>query len=421
VERVSHRARLDAVGTPWSELVRRIQSRRRNDFSWNDLRNLKASYDAGDDVARVGWEAYSMFRGDNMIYGSSLFPSLPEMAAEVVEIGLDLLHAPQGAVGTITTGGTESIILAVKTMRGWSQRNHPVVGIPEIVLPVTGHAAFNKAADLMGLRVVRVPVKNCRGDVDALDSAVTDNTVMIVGSAPAYPMGCVDPITSLSQLAIERKLWLHVDACIGGFLLPFANDVGNCVPAFDFYVPGVMSMSADLHKYGYSARGASLLLLRSSDLAEFQMFHFGEWPSGSFNTMTIAGSRPGGAVASAWAVMKYLGREGYSSRVEKILSARQEFTAALKQVAGVRLLGEPEAGILGIGGEGNIDMIAVREALEARGWRTGVLTDPPGMNLLLNFKHGGVVSEFAEDLHGVVTAVRAGKVKRSGDQAVYGL
>jgi sphinganine-1-phosphate aldolase len=415
------RIRLERVGTPWSDLVREIHERRHQDFVGNDPRNLKASYDAGEDVARIGWEAYSMFRGDNLIHAPSLYPSLPSMATEVVGMALDLLHAPEGAVGTITTGGTESIILAVRTMRNWAKSHHPVRGVPEIVAPSTAHPAFNKAGDLMGLRVVRVPVRDSRGDAEAMAAAMTDNTVMIVGSAPAYPMGCVDPIATLSRLAGERGLWLHVDACIGGFFLPFARQVDGRIPSFDFELPGVMSMSADLHKYGYSARGASLLLLRRSDLADHQLFRFGEWPSGAFNTMTLAGSRPGGAVASAWAVLKYLGQEGYVNRVTQILRAKQDLMAALKPIAGVHVLGDPEASIVGIGGEDDLDMLAVRDGMEARGWRTGVLAEPPGMNLLLNFRHGEVVDEFAKDLGDVVAAVRAGKVKRSGERAVYGV
>jgi glutamate/tyrosine decarboxylase-like PLP-dependent enzyme len=182
-----------------------------------------------------------------------------------------------------------------------------------------------------------------------------------------------------------------------------------------------MSISADLHKYGYSARGASLVLLRRADLADHQRFEFSQWPSGAFNTMTLAGSRPGGAVASAWAVLRYLGQEGYVSRVKRILRAKQDLTAALTRIAGVQVLGDPEASIVGIGGEDDVDMLAVREGMEARGWRTGVLVEPPGMNVLLNFRHGEVVNEFAEDLRAVVAEVRAGTVTSKGKQAVYGV
>ena len=403
------------------ELREEMNRLRADDLSWKDPKNLKASYDAGDDVAEVAWEAYTQFRGDNLLYGNVLYPSLPKMAGEVVDKALELLNAPSGASGSITTGGTESIILAVKCARERARELAPTSGVPEIVVAQTCHAAFNKAADMLGLRIIRVATGvDYLADVEAMAGAVTDNTIMIVGSATSYPMGCLDPIERLAGLAREHGLWLHVDACLGGFFLPFARDLGEPVPAFDFSLDEVMSISVDLHKYGYTSRGASLLLLRDGDLSRFQEFEFSDWPTGRFTTLTIAGSRPGGAVASAWAVMNYLGYDGYLERVVGILEVKRRLLAEVERIDGVRVLGRPLGGIVGIGGAGDLDMAAVRDGMAGRGWQFGPLFDPAGMNLLLNFRHGSIVDRFAGDLEDMVEQARAGKLTPADERAGYG-
>lgn len=228
--------------------------------------------DDGEDVARVAWAAYALFQGDNFLYGNLLYPSLPAMADEVVGMALELLNAPEAASGTITTGGTESIILAVKTARDQARAVRPMSGLPEIVAARTCHPAFNKAAEMLGLRVVRLPTGgDLRADPAAMAAAITPNTIMIVGSAPAYPIGGVDDVAALAALARAHGLWLHVDACVGGFFLPFARDLGEPVPDFDFSVPSVASISVDLHKYGYTSRGASPLLLRDGAVPGFHV------------------------------------------------------------------------------------------------------------------------------------------------------
>ncbi|WP_422368711.1 pyridoxal phosphate-dependent decarboxylase family protein [Pelagibius sp.] len=409
------------TGRSWTALRKDLHRRRTGDLDWNDLRNLKASYNAGEDVADVAWQAYSLFQGDNLLYGNLLYPSLPAMAEEVVGMALELFDAPEGACGTVTSGGTESIILAVKTARDWAQSERPVPGRGEIIVGRTCHAAFNKAAEMLGLHVVRVATDaGFRADPVAVSDAITENTIMIVGSAPAYPIGCLDPIGALAALAREHRLWLHVDACVGGFFLPFARDLGERVPDFDFSLADVTSMSADLHKYGYTSRGASLLLLRDQELSRFQRFSFNDWPSGEFITMTIAGSRPGGAVASAWAVMNYLGHKGYCERVEEILDIRRRLAAMIDALDGIHILGSPVAGIVGLGGDGSFDMAALRDTMAAKGWQFGPLVDPPGINLLLNFRHGAIIDAFAADLAATLEEAKAGTLERSSEPARYG-
>ncbi|QRM32879.1 aspartate aminotransferase family protein [Microvirga sp. VF16] len=408
-------------GLAESELVHRLGELRKNDFVWNDPHNMKAAYYAGDDVFRIARETYAAFHGDNLLYQKLLYPSLAQMSAGVVAMALELLRAPSGAGGTITSGGTESIILAVKAARGWARSERPTKSVPEIVVGYTCHPAFNKAADLMGLKVVRLPpTSSFQVDVETMRKHITENTIMIVGSAPAYPVGCIDPITQLAELAQAYNLWLHVDACVGGFFLPFAREIED-IPAFDFSVKGVRSMSVDLHKYGYTSRGASLVLLSDKQHEQYHRFVVEDWPTGQFGTPTISGSRPGGAVASAWAVMNYMGRAGYRQRTQKIIEARRAIIGAVAQMDEVCLLGEPHAGIVGIGAAKGIDMRAVRQGLMDRGWRFASLAKPVvGINILLNYTHGEHVEAFITDLRNAIDDVKTGNSPKTFTEDYYG-
>ena len=411
------------IGRSWGdirqELIRRRE--RNNDMPWDSLRNMKASYNAGDDVFKVAWDAYTLFNGDNMLYGGTLYPSLLSLADDVINKTLNMLEAPPGASGTMTTGGTESILLSVRAAFRWASERRTFSGHPQIVAPHNVHPAFDKAAGLMGLEVVRIPLKNYRGDVDAIADAINHDTFMIVGSAPAYPLGHVDPVAGFGRLARKHDLWLHVDACLGGFFLPFAAALGNPIPQFNFSVPDVRSMSVDLHKYGYTARGASLILLRNGEHSRYHVFDFHDWPTGSFVTSTLAGSRPAGAVASAWAVMNYLGFEGYCERVEKIIEARKSFVAAAESVSGIKACGLPEGGIVGFHScDDDLDLFAVRDGMTSRGWQTGVVMEPKGFQILLNCRHGEVVGDFASDLDEVARMSRNGELHATNDDLSYG-
>ena len=215
--------------------MKTLQAAHDGDFSWNDPHNLKASYYAGDDVVRVAREAFDLYMSDNAIYGASLYPSLPQLEAEVVEMVMELLNAPVDGAGMVTTGGTESIMLAVKTARDWAKTEKPHIDKPNIVVPDTAHPAFVKAAHLLGMEVVRgSETDHHRADADAMRDRVNPDTVMIIGSAPPYPLGLVDPIEAIAAIALEYGLWMHVDACIGAFMLPFAEDLGESVPLVRF-------------------------------------------------------------------------------------------------------------------------------------------------------------------------------------------
>jgi glutamate/tyrosine decarboxylase-like PLP-dependent enzyme len=310
--------------------------------------------------------------------------------------------------------------MAVKAARDWARIAKPGARSPEIIVPETAHPAFDKAAHLLGLRVVRMRASpDYRADVAAMAQSVGENTVMIVGSAPPYPYGVVDPIEAIADIALEHDLWMHVDGCIGGFLLPFMEELGQPMPRFDFRVGGVRSMSADLHKYGYANRGSSCLLLRERGLEAHQRFTNGDWPAGVYSTLNFAGSRAGGPVASAWAVLNYLGYEGYLERAEAILQARRAFTNAIGGIADLTVLGEPQAGHFAFAAKGDLDMAAVADGMEEKGWHFARLRRPPAMMLLLNFRHGAILAEFMADLAGTIERVRGGSLVARGEEAVY--
>ncbi|MBM3482805.1 MAG: aspartate aminotransferase family protein [Alphaproteobacteria bacterium] len=392
---------------------------RAKDRQWNELKNLRAAYDGGDDVTAVANAAFLAQIGDNMIYSSSAYPSLRQHEQGVIAMVGEMLNAPEGAVGSITTGGTESILMAVKAARDWARATKPRATQPEMIVPRTAHAAFNKAGELLGVKVVRmIESPGYRADIEGMTHAINGNTIMLVGSAPPYPYALVDPLTELSGLALEHELWLHVDACVGGFVLPFVRELGHEVPGFDFLLPGVASMSADLHKYGYSGRGASVLMIRSEVLAKYQGFHFDAWPAGVYYTASVAGSRNGGAVASSYAVMRYLGRSGYRERVAAMLESKRRIGEGLVRIGDLGILGRPEGTHFSIVAS-DVDMYALGDGLNDRGWLFLRGKEPRAIQLQLNARHGAIVDEFLADVREVAGLVQANKIEGRGGGPVY--
>lgn len=405
-------------GMAWSEIKSQLESITDNDFDWRAGRLGLYVFDPGEDVRTVAKEAYGMFMSENGL-GPVAFPSLRRMEDEVVGFGLSLLNGPEGSCGDMTSGGTESILLAVKTCRDfWRAKGES--GRTEIVAPQSAHPAFNKAADYFGLTVTRVPITGeFTADTEKMAAAVGDRTMMVVGSAPCFPFGVIDDIEALSELAADREIWLHVDACVGGYFAPFARMNGANLPPFDFALPGVRSMSADLHKYGYTAKGASTVFYRSEELREHQIFRFGDWPTGEMSTPTVAGTRPGGAIAAAWAIMHYLGREGYCEKAKLVTDTREAYERGLEAIGGFRFWGRQQLGLLAFGSD-EFDIFAVAEGMRDRGWLSANLRDPKGMHLMLSPKHVDAVDDYLSDMADTVAEVRAGRrVAVAGGGARY--
>ncbi len=391
-------------GASWETVQRELESFSKGDADWRSARTAVYVFNAGEDVLRVAKDAYALYQSENAL-GPLAFPSLKRMEDDVVGMALSLLHGPDGACGNMTSGGTESIMMAVKTCRDQARAQGRDTSGAEVLAPVSAHPAFDKAAHYLGLRVVRVPVaRDLRADVPAMAEAVGPRTLMLVGSAPCFPYGVIDPIEALGELAQERGLWLHVDACVGGYFAPFARMNGIDVPPFDFELPGVCSMSADLHKYGYAAKGASTVLHRSEEQRAHQIFEFRNWPGGHMTTPTMAGTRPGGAIAGAWAVMHYLGVDGYREKARQVTDARERLTKGLAE-PGLHVLGEPKLGLLAYRSD-DLDMRAVYGQLFRKGWFTGFTTEPASVHLMLSPAHLGVVDCYLDDLRAAVAHVR---------------
>jgi glutamate/tyrosine decarboxylase-like PLP-dependent enzyme len=405
-------------GMDWKALGTELEELGRGDVDWRRGRTAVYVFNAGEDVLQVAKEAYALFQSENAL-GPAAFPSLKRMEAEVVSMGLDLLHGAEGACGNMTSGGSESIFLAVKACREAARAAGRDTTGGEIVLPRSAHPAFDKAAQVLDLCTVRVPVaEDLRADPQAMADAIGDRTLMLVGSAPCFPYGLIDPIEALGEITASRGVWLHVDACVGGYFAPFARMNGVDVPPFDFSVPGVHSISADLHKYGYAAKGASTLFHRTEAQRGFQVFDFDDWPAGGMTTPTAAGTRPGGAVASAWAVMHYLGIEGYRQKARAVTETRERMLHEISNIDGLSPVGTPQLGLFAFGSD-TLDIYAVWGRLLQRGWFTGLLTEPKAIHLMLSPAHAEFADEYLADLRDAVAEVAATGATAADTRARY--
>lgn len=388
------------------------------DADWRGGRIWSLVYYAGDDVAEVLKEAYTTAFYTNGL-GPGAFKSLKKFESEVIAMTADLLGDPQ-AVGSMTSGGTESIIMAVKTARDWARAEKGITA-PEMVAPATAHPAFDKAAQYLGVKMVHTPIDgDLRADPAAVEAAINDNTVLVVASAPNYPYGTIDPIPELAAIAQERGVPCHVDACLGAYLLPFMERLGYQVRAWDFRVPGVSSISADLHKYGFAARGASTIMYRDREYRKHQFFAYSDWPGGLYGSPTMAGSRPGGAIAAAWAVLNYLGEEGYKRLARVIMDTARALMDGINRIDGLRVMGEPDMSVFAFTSE-DLDIYAVGDAMDARGWHPDRQQKPPSLHLMVTPVHESIVEPFLADLRESVGAVRAGETAAKGSAAVYGM
>jgi len=386
-------------GQAWDALEARMRAMAEGDVKWRDGRTALYIFNAGAEVERVQKAAYALFSAENGL-GPAAFPSIAQMEREVVGFGLSLLNAPEGAAGAMTSGGTDSITMAVKAARDHARAKRGLSDHVNIVTPTSVHPAFDKACALMDIEVRRVPTKDLLADVAAMEAAIDANTLMIVGSAPCFPFGLIDPIEELAELAERKGVWLHVDACVGGYLAPFVRMNGANLPPFDFGVAGVRSMSADLHKYGYASKGASTVFFRSADLREYMTFDVGPWPLGRMMTPTLAGTRPAGAIAAAWAVMNFLGVEGYCAKQGEVVAAREKIEAGVKRL-GFSVLGEPKLGIVAFA-HPQADALSLYAKMHHRGWFTAALLDPKALHLMLSPKHNEVANEYLADLASVL-------------------
>lgn len=411
---------LPKTGMSWDALQSELQRRGSDDAKWRDGKTAVYVFNAGADVEKVQKEAYAAFQSENGL-GPLAFPSLAQMEKDVVSMALGLLHGPGGATGAMTSGGTDSITMAVKTARDYARSKGRAKDRANIILPQSAHLAFDKAAHLMDIEVRRVPLADdasYQADPAAMAEAIDADTIMMVGSAPNFPHGIIDPIEKLGEVAARKNVWLHVDACVGGYFAPFARMNGVPVPPFDFEVPAVQSMSADLHKYGYAAKGASTVLFRSEELYSFMPFDLAGWSGAPMKTPTLAGTRPGGAISSAWAVMNYLGEEGYRRLQGAVCETRERVEEGVRAL-GFEVLGSPLLGLIAFR-HPELHSFALYGEIYRRGWFTSVTKEPPSLHLMISPKHADVIDQYLADLELACEAVRSGEAaKKKAVEARY--
>ena len=405
---------LPRTGVAADAILDQLTALQAQDVDWKSGRAFSLAYHAGPDVLALATEALALFQSANAL-NVDAFPSLRRMQSDVVAMIADLLHGGPEAAGFMTSGGTESILLAVKAARTRGRARG--VTAPEMVLPASAHAAFEKGAAYFDVRSVRVPVRaDFTADPAAMAAAITPNTVLLVASAPAYPQGVVDPIAEIAALAAARDVNCHVDACMGGITLPMLERLGHPIAPFDFRVPGVTSISVDLHKYGYTAKGASVIVHRNKQLRKDQTFLTDNWLGGLYGSSGVLGTKSGGPIAAAWAVLHHLGEDGYLRLTRAARAATEQLIDGLRAMPGARVLGTPAATLVAFTFD-DVDPFAVGNGLAERGWVVDQQQPPPSLHCTVNAVHEPVIPEFLAALRDVVDAVRG----RSGSQRAYGV
>ena len=406
------------------------------------LDEIKTMHDLESGRWKDGFVSGGIYHGDNehieflnKVYAlqsqsnplhSDLFPSASKFEAEVISMvgtihGEGTFDHNKNICGAITSGGTESILCAMKSYRDRARAERGITE-PEMIMPVTAHVAFDKAALYFGIKAVKIPFNaDFTVDLKAAARAINNNTIVIVGSAPSFPHGIFDDIKALSDLALKNKIGFHTDCCLGGFVVPFAEKLGYKVPIVDFRLPGVTSMSVDTHKYGYAAKGTSVVLYRDEELRSHQFFTSTDWPGGLYFSPTLAGSRPGALSASCWAALLSMGEEGYMRATKSILETADKIKAGMKEIPEIRLLGNP-VWILSFAS----DILNIYEVLDQMGkknWNLNGLHKPACFHIALTLRHTqpGVAERFLKDLKESVAYVKANPGSKEGLAPVYGL
>ncbi|MGD1925423.1 MAG: pyridoxal phosphate-dependent decarboxylase family protein [Paracoccaceae bacterium] len=415
------RAEFPPGGASWNDLSKQMRQRSADDIDWRGGRTPLFVFGSDEETYEIGRRAFFEFFSENALGRKRAFFGLGQMERDVLDYGLNLLNAPNGADAAFTTGGSESLFLAIKAARdelrarsGFKRGD----GQLNIVMPITGHPGMDKAADAMDLEIRRGSVDaERRGNASTLRPLIDERTIASGGSAPCFPHGVVDRIDELSDLAQETGRWLHVDSSVGGWLAPWFTRIGRPTPSFDFRFPGVRSISADLHKFGFCPKPASTVFYRHAEDLERATFKADAWPNGAFQTATIAGTRPGGAVAAAWAVLNHLGEAGFRRIATQLSSMVDAYVDGIEAL-GLRMIARPDFSIINYTSD-ELDIFKVAEAMAPKGWLPGLTQDPKGMHAMLSMLHDKALEPFLADLGSALKHVRANGEGRATIQAVY--
>ena len=394
----------DAIHQKWNEYTI-------NDMNWKDGKFFGYVYYPGDEYYSIIKEAYAKFSATNAL-NPSTFPSLKRMENEIVSIAANLLHGDENTCGSLTSGGTESIFMSVKTAKDWAKKNIKSK-TPELLISESAHPAFCKAADYMDIHYQLIKLDNeYKTDIADLKSKVSANTIMIVGSAPQYPQGMIDPIEEMAEIAYNTGCLMHVDACVGGFLLPFLKMNGVDLPDFDFSVKGVTSMSADVHKYGYAAKGASVVLYKNNDLRKSQFYVKTDWSGGVYGSPSFLGTRGGGPIAAAWTTLNVIGLDGYTRIAKEVYAEVQKIKRVIKEeIPEVYILGKPKTTLFAIASD-SLDVFELADELAILGWTINRQQNPMSLHIILNAIHIGKGDLFINDLKSAIAITKKFSVNK---------
>ncbi|KAI9099865.1 pyridoxal phosphate-dependent transferase [Phlyctochytrium arcticum] len=389
---------------------------------WTEGKVSGAIYHGGEKVSSLINDAFSKFTVTNPLH-PEIFPGIRQMEAEVVSMVLNMYNAPGTGCGSVTSGGTESLLMAVKAYRDMA-RDLRGITEPEMVIPVTIHAAFDKAESYFGVKIVHIPFEPKTGKVDLakVARAINRNTILIAGSAPNFPHGIIDDIPALAKLAKKHNIGMHVDACLGGFLVPFMEKAGFPLEhPVDFRVDGVTSISVDTHKYGFAPKGSSVIMYRSKQYRDYQYFVTTEWPGGIYASPTIAGSRPGSLIAGCWAALVHFGESGYVQSTKEIMQAARKIKNGLKALPEIRLIGDPIISVVAFEAVSPFNTYAVADLLSRKNWHLNVLQNPAAIHIACTMLTVNSADALVADVKDALETLRKDPKAGNGDvAAIYG-
>ncbi len=408
-------------GIKKEEIIELISSfSKKENEVWKSGKVSGAVYHGEEDLISFFEKIYHIYSQSNALH-PDIWPSITKFEREIVSMSSSIMHGDESVRGSVTSGGTESILLAMKSYRDYMKKTKGILE-PEIIVPSSAHAAFLKASEYFSIKTKIVPLnEDFTANIEAVKESINKNTVAIVGSAPSFPWGTIDPIKELSEIAFDNGIGMHVDACLGGFILPWAKRAGYNVSDFDFKLDGVTSISMDTHKYGYAPKGTSVILYRNKDLFKEQIYATGSWQGGIYFTPTMAGSRPGFPIVAAWAVMVTMGDKGYLEATKKILDAGKYIIENVKKINDLKVMGKP-LWVIAISSS-SIDPYLLMDEMSSRGWMLNGLFNPPAFHIALTIRHTieGVKERFIADLSESVENVKDKKETHVGMAPIYGM
>ncbi|PVU95921.1 hypothetical protein BB561_001502 [Smittium simulii] len=413
---------LPAEGMTDDAVLEILESRmKEGKIDWKNGRVSGAIYHGGDDMVNLTNKAISLYNVTNPLH-PGVFPGLRRLEAEIVAMTLEMFHGDNEQCGVTTSGGTESIIMSIRAHLQFAKSTKNITK-PNIIVPVTIHTAFDKACDYFGIEIIHIPIDEKTGKVvlSAVKNAINYNTIMLAGSAVNYPHGVMDDIKSLSEIAQKYNIGMHVDCCLGSFVIAFMEQAGYDVDVFDFRLPGVTAISCDTHKYGFAPKGTSVLMFANKELRRYMYFIATKWPGGIYASPSMPGSRPGSLIAGCWAAMTSMGKQGYISSCKNIIESRMKIQKGIESIKELFIIGNPICSVVAFGSIKSVNIYSIKDSMEKKGWDLSTLHYPPALHIACTMLTIGNEEQLLEDLQASVNEVIADPMKYSaGSAAMYG-